>query len=316
MDAYHAAHNGAVVVDLNQRGRISLQDRDRIDLVNRMSTNDLTKLEDGEGVATVLTTPIGRMIDVLVFLSAGEESLVITGEGRGDAILDYFRRNLFFNDRVQITDKRESTRLLGVYGVDAAQILIDCGAEVDELTEHNFISFEDVTIIHAEPLASRGFWIWCDDTSASKWKKRVLEHGAVQADAETYELLSIEAGYPLTTHELTEEYIPLEAGLWHSVSFNKGCYTGQEVIARMESRGKLAKMLVRLAVDDLMPEGTALYDNEKKVGKLTSLRQRPDGGYLGLGYVNAPSVSEKNVLYGENGTRLKIMGIAGTQPER
>jgi aminomethyltransferase len=316
MDAYHAAHNGAVLVDLKQRGRISLQDRDRVDLVNRMSTNDLTQLAEGEGVATVLTTPIGRIIDVLVFLNAGEESLVITGEGRGQIILDYLRRNLFFNDRVQITNQSASTRLLGVYGVDAAQIVSDWGIEADELSEYNFIAFDDARIIHAEPLASRGFWILCDEASTEKWKSRALDAGAVEADAETYELLSIEAGYPLTSHELTADYIPLEAGLWHSVSFNKGCYTGQEVIARMESRGKLAKMLVRLAVDNVMAEGTALFDNEKKVGTLTSLRQRPDGGYLGLGYVNAPSVSEKNVLHGENGTRLKILGIAGTQPER
>ena len=316
MDAYHAAHNGAVLVDLTPRGRISLQDRDRVDFVNRMSTNDLTQLADGEGVATVLTTPIGRIIDVLVFLNTGDESLVITGDGRGDTILDYFRRNIFFNDRVQITDISATTRLMGLYGVNASRIMAEWTPALDELSEHNYIHYDGARIIHAEPLASRGFWILCDEKSAAAWQVRLLDAGVVWADAETYELLSIEAGYPLTTHELTDDYIPLEAGLWHSVSFNKGCYTGQEVIARMESRGKLAKMLVRLTADNPMPEGAALFENEKKVGTLTSLRQRPDGGYLGLGYVSAPSVSEKNILMGENGARLKIVGIAGTQPER
>ena len=316
MNAYHAAHNGAVLVDLSQRGRILLQDRDRVDLVNRMSTNNLTQLAAGEGVATVLTTPIGRMIDVLVFLNIGEESLIITGEGRGDIILDYFRRNIFFNDRVQITEISSRTRLIGVYGVDADRIVGEWIPDVEALSEYNSIEYDGARLINAEPLASRGMWILCDSPDARKWESRLLEAGAVRADAETYELLSIEAGYPLTSHELTDDYIPLEAGLWHSVSFSKGCYTGQEVIARMESRGKLAKMLVRLAVDEEMPEGAALFDDKKKVGTLTSLRQRPDGGYLGLGYVSAPSVSEKNVLMGENGARLKIIGIAGTQPER
>lgn len=316
MNAYHAAHNGAVLVELSRRGRIALKDRDHIDLVNRMSTNNLTQLAAGEGVATVLTTPIGRMIDVLVFLNAGEEAIVITGDGRGDAILDYFRRNIFFNDRVQIADISADTHLIGLYGVDAARILAEWLPDVDALTEYNFLEYNGARIINAEPLASRGFWVLCDRGDARKWEARLLDAGAVRADAETYELLSIEAGYPLTAHELTGDYIPLEAGLWHSVSFSKGCYTGQEVIARMESRGKLAKMLVRLAVDEAMPEGAALFDNEKKVGTLTSLRQRPDGGFLGLGYVSASSVSEKNVLMGENGARLKIIGIAGTQPER
>src|SRR5690606_9821759 len=93
---YEAAHEKAVLINLNTRGIIELRGRDRIDFINRMSTNKLVNLQAGEGRDTVLTTPIGRIIDLLAFLNDADEerTLLITGEGRGEAIQNYLRRNI------------------------------------------------------------------------------------------------------------------------------------------------------------------------------------------------------------------------------
>ena len=83
---------------------------------------------------------------------------------------------------------------------------------------------------------------------------------------------------------MTQDYIPLEANLWADVSFKKGCYIGQEIIARLESRGKLAKRLVRLSLKSSAEPGVEITADGKKVGSLTSVGSGP-AGILALGYV-------------------------------
>ena len=79
-----------------------------------------------------------------------------------------------------------------------------------------------------------------------------------ECDRDLYDLLRIESGIPEIDHEISDEYIPLEANLWGDVSFSKGCYIGQEIIARMESRGKLAKMLVGVESASPLMAGTKI----------------------------------------------------------
>jgi len=316
MNSYNTAYNTAIIVNLSTRGVIKLSGRDRIDLINRMSTNDLKELQAGQGAATVLTTPIGRMIDLLVFLHDGEQALVITSDGRGERLTQYFRRNIFFNDQVQIAPLNNLV-LYGVYGVQAAHLMDEYSPGAAKLAPYHFLKNGNTTIIRAESLAGGGFWLLGSATEVQKILEPLIRGNISEADQSTYELLCIESGYPLPQHELTEDYIPLEAGLWHAVSFSKGCYTGQEIIARMESRGKLAKMLVRLVASEQLEAGSALFDSDgNTAGTLTSIALQPGGDYLGLGFIKTAYVSDHAVLYGTDGVRVKIVGIAGTQPQR
>ncbi|MBZ0309522.1 MAG: glycine cleavage system protein T [Anaerolineae bacterium] len=310
MNAYHAAHNGVVLVDLNACGRLELSDRDRLSLIHRMSTNDVLALAEGQGAATVLTTPIGRIIDLITVFQAGEKVYVITSPERGETIFNYFRRNIFFNDRVKV--HLHESHLYGLYGSRAAKMLENFG--VGKLGLYDFVIYEETLIARVKPLAGGGFWLMGMPDALENLTHRLLGWGAEIADAETMELLRIEAGYPAV--ELSDEYIPLEVGLWDSVSFNKGCYTGQEIIARMESRGKLAKMMVRLSLNDPLPAQTPLYLEGEPVGKLTSIARQPSGGYLALGFVKPVAVSDNAVLTSDTGVQLKILGIAGAQPGR
>jgi aminomethyltransferase len=315
MNAYQTAHNGVILVSLESKGRLQLVDQDRMELINRMSTNNLKLLTEGQGMETVLTTPIGRIIDLLTVLHDGDRVIVITGEGRGDRIFSYFRRNIFFMDKVKVTQLNESTRLLGVFGAGASSIMDTLWVGAGSLATFHFLKQGEVFILRVNPLAGGGYWILGEAQAVTDWQQQLSAAGAVLADRETYELLSIEAGIPLPEHELTEDYIPLEAGLWHVVSFNKGCYTGQEIIARMESRGKLAKVLMRFGMDTAVPSGADLFHETNKVGILTSLAAQPDGGYLGLGYVKTTAL-QVDKLHTTEGVEVKILGVAGTQPER
>jgi len=114
-------------------------------------------------------------------------------------------------------------------------------------------------------------------------------------DEAAYDYLRIEAGLPRFGRELTLDYIPLEAGLWADVSFSKGCYVGQEIIARMESRGKLAKRLVRLRPDAPLEPGATISAGSRTVGAITSAADGPAGS-LALGYVKTAALTEGAAL--------------------
>src|SRR6185295_4976010 len=98
----------------------------------------------------------------------------------------------------------------------------------------------------------------------------LLTLGLIPAGSLTYNRLRIRAGRPGVGHELTQDYIPLELGLWDEVSFTKGCYTGQEIIARMESRGRLAKTIITVNLSAAVDAPAKLVADGHEVGMLTS----------------------------------------------
>jgi folate-binding protein YgfZ len=122
--------------------------------------------------------------------------------------------------------------------------------------------------------------------------------GTPQVDAETYEVLRVEAGVPLFGADMTATTIPLEANLERAIHYNKGCYIGQEVIARATYRGKMNRKLTGLLLGALVPErGVELRLGEKKVGWLTSVVQSQlKGQTVALGYVHRDSLTPGTVL--------------------
>jgi aminomethyltransferase len=130
------------------------------------------------------------------------------------------------------------------------------------------------------------------------------ETSLVTADEAAFDLLRIEAGLPRFGREMTQDYIPLETGLWDDVSFNKGCYTGQEIIARMESRGKLAKRLVELQPTVAVEPGSPVLAGGKVVGSVTSAAVGPNGP-VALAYVKTAVLeSDADLTVGETAVSL------------
>jgi aminomethyltransferase len=119
--------------------------------------------------------------------------------------------------------------------------------------------------------------------------------GLVGADPSAFEYLRVAAGQPRFGAEITQDYIPLEADLWADVSFNKGCYTGQEIIARMESRGRLAKRLVALRAAAPLATGAGITAAGKIAGSITSAAIGPDGA-VALGYVKTAALDQETPL--------------------
>lgn len=283
-------------------GRLRLTDRDRLDLLHRLSTNDLLKLQVGQGCLTVLTTPIARIIDCLVVLNQGEEVLVIAN--RTAVVENWLRRNIFWNDRLKVENISDQLRHIGVWGTEGIENI-----PPDLPLYHCHLTDDGLLVVR---VAAEGYWLIGKFALIDKWIAQLESQGVQTGSLADYDRLRIEVGLPSIDHELTEDYIPLELGLWNAVSFSKGCYTGQEIIARMESRGKLANMLVKVTLDHTSTAGMILHTPEgKTAGTLTSVATRPDGQVIGLAVIKAALAESGQTLLTEQATPVHIIGLAG-----
>jgi folate-binding protein YgfZ len=307
-DIYQAAHETAVLVNHSAAGMLKFTGATRLDLVHRMSTQAVKKLQTGEGAATILTTDIGRIIDRIVLYAASEAVYALTGDGNADPIARYLLRFVFFNDDFQLQDLSQETAVFGVYGPQAGQKLGSAGFPETDLPRHHWrkadVGGVTAYLHRADPIAGDGYLVTAQAADKERLQIHLLTAGLVLAAEPAYEYLRIESGQPRFGRELTQEYIPLEANLWDDVSFKKGCYIGQEIIARLESRGKLAKRLARLALAAPAEPGSDITADGKRAGTLTSVGYGPAGA-LGLGYVKT-AVLDNNLplMVGETAVTL------------
>lgn len=298
---YAAAHEGAVIYDASGLGRLRLTGKTRVDLIDRMSTNEVLSLTSGQGAATVLTTPIARIIDRILVYVRDDDLLVLTSPGAHAAVGNYFRRNIFYNDDVQVHDASDVIQIMSIYGVQANALAAKLAhQDVSELPLHHWRSIDsDVLIARIDPIAGDGYHVmsFAPDRLVTLWQQ-ALNAGTQPIGEQAFELLRIEACRPKFGVELSEAYIPLEVALWGDVSFSKGCYTGQEIIARMESRHRLAKQLVGLRSDGVIEAGKSIRVDGSTVGQVTSAMAHPHGGSIALGVVKPAQA--------EPGTRVQI----------
>lgn len=297
---YEAAHDSAVFIDRSDLGMLKFTGETRLDLLNRMSTQKVIGLQDGQGAATVLTTEIGRIIDRLILYATKDSVYCLTGEGNNDAIGRYLMGFVFFMDDFQIKDLTAETAIFGVYGCKAGQILSDLfGSEIGELPLHHWREVEHggttVYLHRTDPIAGDGYFVMGQAEDKDTIQNLLIENGIVAIDEATFDYLRIESGQPRFGLELRTDYIPLEANLWDDVSFNKGCYTGQEVIARMESRGRIAKKLVKLRSDAPIDSGAEIRAAGKKAGQVTSTANGPQGP-LALAYIKTAFLEQDEQL--------------------
>jgi aminomethyltransferase len=310
---YAAAHTGAVAIWRNQEGRIRALDRDRLDLLHRMSTNDLNSLPAGEARLTVLTTPIARMVDVLWVLNRGETALALAGEGRATAVRRWLAGYIFYNDKVKFLDASAELAQFGVYGPQAAPVAEALLAGAATLADNHFLEQDEVIVLRGRPLAGDGYTVIAPAARAPELWQRAVAAGCAPAGDQAYEWLRLKAGQPAAGHEVTDGYIPLEANLWPAVSFTKGCYIGQEIIARMESRGKLARRLTGLRLEAPVEAGAEARTEAGAAGTVTSAGVLPDLGPVALAYLKTAQAVPGQPLT-VNGTLGRVVELPFATP--
>src|SRR5262245_61737727 len=140
---YQAALHEAALYDENDAGRIFMRGRDRADLLHRLSTGDILRLRPGQGTRSVLTTPIGRIVDLLTVHALEDALLIGTSPGQGPAVFGHLKKNIFFNDQVTLEPAGRSYGQIALFGPAAAALLSQvAGAAIGELPPHQIAPIE------------------------------------------------------------------------------------------------------------------------------------------------------------------------------
>jgi len=290
---YAVAHDGAVFGRID-RGVIRGEGADRLDLLHRLSTNATRELEAGGETTTILTTDKGRILEVVRIAAFADHILMILSGTNVDMVRTWLERYTIMDD-FRTSDVTAGYAVFGVYGGRArSTVSLAIGPDLPDAGSFRQAALDGgrVVVMRDTRLGGAGgFLLLVDAGAADEVATRLVATGARELSSETYEALRIEAGQPAPGRELSEQYNPLEAGLVQLVSFTKGCYIGQEVIARLDSYDKVQRHLVGLLVDGPLGDDAgdlAVHETATgtAVGSVTSLAWSPSlGRAIALAYV-------------------------------
>ena len=298
---YAAFEEGAALVDLSYRIVLRLAGGGVIGMLNAVLTNEVPE-EGHRGVYALLLNPKGR-IEADVRVLKGEREVLIDTEPEGSA-KELLGRYAPFS-RVKLEDLSEADNpwgVLGLYGPRAEELLDGLELAEHESAEVKLGGEEILTAGVTTPVPGYDLLGPADALSAAHG--HLAGRGAVPVGLQAYETARIKAGVPRFGSDITPENFPAEAGiLERAVSFEKGCYPGQETVARMHYRGHPNKILHRFAVEDAPPPpDAAILLNGKQVGKVTSLAPLPVNGVtFALGYLSR-NADVQGALYAGDAT--------------
>lgn len=304
--AYRAAHQQALVVTHDEPGIVLLTGRDRLDLLNRMSTNDLAELPAGTWKRTILTNALARVVDVVSVFSRRSELLLLTSPGAAANVLAWLSGYIFFQDDIQVSLPDIPFSHWGIYGPKATAQLSQAGLSMVPGPVGTFVDGEQGLFWTIDQPAPGGLQLLLTGHSALSAQQAWSDAGG-PVPRQAFEILRIESGLPRSGYEITDEVIPLEVGLWGDISFSKGCFIGQEILARMESRGQVARRLILVKLSDSAPHGSSLVRQGRNIGQLTSVARSPRSGWIGLAIVKAAALADDDFAAEIDGVSVTIL---------
>jgi folate-binding protein YgfZ len=266
-----ALRMGAGLVDLAWRGAIEMTGRDRARFLHGMCTNDIKKLQPGQGCMAAIVNRQGKMVAEMIAYAAENALLLEMDRSNLIPTIDHLNKFLVADD---VALKVSDAAVLGLYGPQAQALL-----GVGDLPDFHFVMREGVVVARNRTLGVPGYHLLVPAAKSTE-AEALLGHGVAPAGLEAHEALRIENGFPRWGADMDATLLPMEAGLEPiAISYAKGCYIGQEVIQRVKTYSEPPRMLVQLSVQDATP-GDKISTETEEVGVVTSAADR-----LALGIV-------------------------------
>ncbi|MCZ2207458.1 folate-binding protein [Cylindrospermopsis raciborskii] len=285
--AVYAAKTTTAICDRSHWGRIEVTGEDRLRFLHNQSTNNFQSLQPGSGCDTVMVTSTARTIDLVTGYVLEDRVLLLVSPNRREFLLSWLDRYIFFADQVTLTDITDQTATFTLLGPESDTLISKLGAaSLLSQPDGHHISINGIIFAVGTGLAIPGYTLILPRAEKQQIWQQLLDWGAVKLSDRHWEMLRISQGRPAPDAELTDDYNPLEVGLWQTVSFNKGCYIGQETIARLNTYKGVKQHLWGIKLKSCAQPGTIITILEEKVGKLTSYIETPEG-HFGLGYIRA-----------------------------
>lgn len=310
---HQAVRDSVGVIDLSHRGRLRLTGSDRAAYLHRIISNDVEGLAVGEGNYATILTNRGKIIaDMKVCVFEGAIGIETNAEMR--SILYQELDKYLIADDVTIEDFTERTGAIGVHGPKSAELLEHTyGFDVRDLPEYHSVVDEidgrRIVCVRANETGEVGYnlctasesieWLW--DTILTKGRAFSAEPVGLTA----LNSLRVEAGIPRCGAELGDSIFPGEAELENAISYEKGCYIGQEIVARMKYRGHPNRLLRGFEIaGDIPPQnGGRLLDGDNEIGWITSALVSPTFDMpIAMGYVRTAFTDEDSEVEVETET--------------
>jgi tRNA-modifying protein YgfZ len=304
--ALAAIDHGVAIGDRFHWGLLKITGVDRLRYLHNQSTNDFEKLKPGKGCDTVFVTSTARILDLATAYVTEDAVLVLVSPHRRQ-LLAWLDRFIFPFDRVELTDVSEDTAVFSILGQQSTNLLSNLTSETISLTDaadNQLVNIAGVTVRIAQGsgLVTFGYTLIMDRQAAGTVWSKLNAEGAIPFGDRLWENLRIQQGRPTPDRELTEDYNPLEAGLWQTISFAKGCYIGQETIARLNTYKGVKQKLWGIKLSQSVDPQTPITLEDSKICILTSYTDTPTGSF-GLGYIRTKA--------GGEGLQVKVGEAAG-----
>jgi folate-binding protein YgfZ len=307
----------AGLIDLSFLGAIKVWGREAVQFLNGLVTNDVKSLNRGQGMRAAFLTPHGKVRALCRVLSLGEEFLIENDPHTHAKVYSYIEPFSRAGD-FKLEDVSDSYCAISVQGPNSYRVLKEvCFEPVPQLSEHHWIETiiggERVIVVKASRTGDPGYDLLVPASGLKDvWDFLLLKgsfHSLIPFGLEALDILRIEAGVPVYGIDVDESNMMLEVGLADAVSFTKGCYTGQEAVAKATYRGHVSKKLSGLAVaSDRPPDrGDRIFKDDKDIGYVTSaIFSETLGAVIAMGYIK----------YGffDPGTSVKIRTSIGLLP--
>lgn len=311
--------DGVGLRNISHYGMIELRGKDVLDFLHRISTNSTKELGKEQITRTIFTTEKGRIIDLTTLLNFEDYQILFTSSEHQPKVLRWMDKYIISDD-VKVSDINGKYMLLEVSGPQADSfVMLVCGTVVNNIPENTFkvISAEGMLFFLAKMRDERNYvkyWVIADSSNGNRFVKYALENKGIfdfnLIGENAWNTFRVEQGIPAAPNEINDNYNPNEAGLLRFIDFGKGCYIGQEVIARLDTYDKVQRSIKGVVFsEDVADTEYSLYNGDGgESGKVTSvvysIRCKKN---IGLGYIR------KNHL--QDGTKLKAKDGDGKEIE-
>jgi tRNA-modifying protein YgfZ len=308
---YQGLREQAAWLDLSARGRIRATGDDRARLLHAMTTNQVQKLEPGQGCYTFFLNAQGRILADANLLCCPDSFLIDTEPETRHKVLEHLDRYIIADD-VTLHDETGETASIGIEGPKAAEMLARLGAPVPaEACSHAPWGTRLVARLNAT--GADGFRIFLAAGDKASLLESLAALGIPQASSDEACIVRLENGHPRYGEEITERYLVQETNQLHAVSFTKGCYLGQEIVERVRSRAQIHRVLRKLEIDSpVPPEPHVKFKAESKSGDLeaaeiaSAVYSPALGKTVALAYVRVPFAEPGTELH-QDGMRARVL---------
>jgi len=314
LPSWHAARERCAVFDL-AAGFVVLSGLGRGPYLHALVTNKVVDLEEGQGRRAFALTPKGRVVADFLVCETGH-GLWLECAGDSATPMMELLRKYYFGQEVEFGDHSDGWRALSLQGPESQALLERLGAPVPPgapgANAGGSVADAPVRVARWSDTGEVGFHLWVLVGDRDDVRAALVEAGAEPGDSEAWTVLQIEAGVAAFGRELGEDTIPLEAPVEEAMSFDKGCYPGQEVIARLHVRGRPARFLKGLRIEGdapLAPGDTLDAPEKPRAATVTASGVSPALGVVALAYVLRDFVDAGTRLTASDGRAAEVVDL-------